>query len=294
MRHVFFLGPFFLVACVLVFSRLGNLHPLADSLAVFQLYLAMFALLLLAPAFLAGYRRFSTLGIVLVAAISFNALVAHVGSFGGENGQFSLYQKNLLFRQADRSALLADIATHRPDFLTFQEVSPANRQLLDELSRDYQAQHLCTFAAVGSTAVLSKWPLVAGQTLCARGFSAMQVRTPKGDIWVVSLHAHWPYPYGQAAHVAGMLPKLNALSGPIVLGGDFNMVPWSAAFKSVAQTIDGKRAGAVHYTLIRGGGLAWLAIDHIVVPKLATQISNQIRPRFSSDHFGLLAWFSLP
>lgn len=120
----------------------------------------------------------------------------------------------------------------------------------------------------------------------------MQVETPDGPVWVVSLHLHWPYPMGQAAQVRALLPELAALKGPVVLGGDFNMVPWSHSIRAIAAATNTRRIGAVQYTLPLKG-LYTLPIDHLLVPQTPQAASTEKRPLLGSDHYGVLARFSI-
>jgi endonuclease/exonuclease/phosphatase (EEP) superfamily protein YafD len=130
----------------------------------------------------------------------------------------------------------------------------------------------------------------------------MQAETPDGPLWVASLHLHWPFPFQQPEQVNHLLPILEALEGPVLLGGDFNMVPWSHAVDALAQATTTQMSGYAGGTFApsyhrKGQNLfAWmphLPIDHILVPKDGAPIALQRRERFGSDHHGLLASFVL-
>ncbi|MCA8867631.1 MAG: endonuclease/exonuclease/phosphatase family protein [Rhodobacteraceae bacterium] len=274
-------------------SFLGCLHPLGDSLAVFRLWLAVPAVVAAVAMVVAGYRRTGLVAIIAIVALVLPILFDHL-PVAAVPADYALYQKNLFFRSDNQAGLITDIAGTKPDFITFQEVSPGNIQVLDNLSHDYPSQLFCPFAAVGGTAVLSRWPLLNGQIRCGDGFAAMAVKTPAGAVWLVSLHLHWPFPKGQKQQLDRIVPELSALNGPVILGGDFNMVPWSHTFRRIANATGTTQALPVHYTLrLVRRKLALLPLDHVLVPTTATAISVIRRPTFRSDHHGILARFSL-
>jgi len=283
-----------LVAALLAASYLGVVHGLGDSLAVLRPALAGVAVVI---GGLLGLVRRSGAGLVVGAAgliaglpVLWSSLPAADAEYG-----YATYQKNLSFRLADPAPLIADIAGHAPDFVTLQEVTGRTRAVMVGLAEALPSQHLCPFAAVGGVAVLSRWPTIAGTERCAEddGLAAMQVETPEGPVWIVSIHLHWPFPYRQPAQLARLIPALEAMNGPIVIGGDFNMVPWSHTLARVAQATDSERAGSVTYTLPMMGGWVTLPIDHVLVPRGRGPTTARRLPLLGSDHHGVLAGFAL-
>ena len=250
MRYV--ISLMFLIPLVLLLgSHFGALHPLGDSLAVFRGPLAVaggISALILA--------RLKPKGVGVVAAVlvvwsAYTVLAPRFAFSVALDAPYALYQKNMRFDMPSTVPLQGDILEHDPDFVTLQEVSQNNRPLLASLKEQYPAQVFCPFAPVGGVAVVARWPMVAGTARCeaSSGMAAMQIETPDGPVWVVSLHLHWPYPMEQAAQVRALVPMLAALEGPVVLGGDFNMVPWSHTMRSITAATDTQRIGAPKYTL---------------------------------------------
>lgn len=292
MRHV--ISLIVLIPLVLLLgSHFGAFHPLGDSLAVFRGPLAVVggvSALILA--------RFGPKGAGVVAAVlviwsAYTVLAPRFAFSAALDAPYALYQKNMRFDMPSTVPLQGDILEHNPDFVTLQEVSVNNRPLLADLKEQYPAQVFCPFEA-GGVAVAARWPVVVGSERCeaASGMAAMQVETPGGSVWVVSLHLHWPYPMGQAAQVKALVPMLAALEGPVVLGGDFNMVPWSHTMRSITAATDTQRIGTPKYTL-------WLAtyyslpIDHVLVNKNAHPADTWKRPQLGSDHNGVMGRFSI-
>ena len=284
-----------MVAGLVVASYLGIVHGLGDSLAVIRPGLAVLAVVM--GGLLVGASRRRTglavlaLGLVAGVPVLWSSLPA--GTDGGH--AYALYQKNLSFRLADPAPLIADIAEHAPDFVTLQEVTDRTRAVMAGLVGAFPSQHLCPFAAVGGVAVLSRWPMIAGTARCTEGdgFAAMQVQTPDGPVWIASIHLHWPFPYRQAEQVARLMPVLDALEAPIVIGGDFNMVPWSYTLGRFARVTGSERAGSVTYSLPMAGGWVTLPIDHVLVPQDLGATAARRRPLLGSDHYGVLAGFAL-
>ncbi len=277
-------------AFVLAAGFLGALHPAGDSLAVFRLQAALAVVVLsVVLAALSGRARrwLAAAGVAVVAAAPAALSWVHLPS-AAPVPVITVYQKNLLFRLADREAIAADIRATGADVVTLQEVSGPNLALLEELREDYPHQAFCPFLGVGGTAVLSRFPAVAAP-VCpqARGATALKVGGPAGAFWVVSVHLHWPWPYGQSWHVEALMPDLAALDGPVMLAGDFNMVPWGASVRAMARAARVERVGPTATTLALLGGAVPLPIDHVLLPEAWTG-THEIRPALGSDHRGVV------
>ncbi|MHA6268059.1 endonuclease/exonuclease/phosphatase family protein [Aliiroseovarius sp. CAU 1755] len=273
---------------------LGHHHPAGDSFAVFRPQLAAGLLALGVLLWLVSARKLAVFAIA-VATLALGPILRMNGVLNAASEMdLSVYQKNMRFRVEDPKLLGDDVMKRRPDFLTLQEVSGANMALFDTLGATYGARQFCPFATVGGVGVASRWPIVEGSGFCAEadGLAAMQVTTPKGPVWVVSIHLHWPWPYSQPAHLARLLPRLAKMSGPMVIGGDFNMVPWSDALRNVAMASNTMRIGPPHVTLTKLKGWMRVPIDHIFVSEGEGIV--QRLPRLGSDHYGLFARFALP
>ncbi|MEQ9257924.1 MAG: endonuclease/exonuclease/phosphatase family protein [Roseovarius sp.] len=267
-------------------SFLGMVHPVGDSLAVFRLGIAALALALLWPA-----RPGRLPAILLLGALPLMA----AGSVlwhklpGPESGALTLYQKNMFHRNSDIAGLAADILQAAPDIVTLQEVSVENELLLDLLWQAYPAQHLCRYNRRSGVAVLTKLPLAQPEgtgRFCSAdiGLAGLRVETPAGPHWALSLHLAWPWPGRQPLQLAKIDAALAQVPGPRLLGGDFNMVPWSHALRQVARATGATRAApSVPSFSLRG---VPLPIDHVFAPAGGQAVA---RPWLGSDHRGLFA-----
>lgn len=272
-------------------SFAGNVHPAGDSLAAFRGVLAIAAIAAATLAVAAGLRRLAAAGAVLAAAASLSLAPYKLPAIAETSAPHGLvlYQKNLSYRLTNVLPVLADIRAISPDVITLQEVNGDNDSLLKELAAEYPEQVICAFNDYMAVAVLSRLPVTDGGRLCLdrQGLAALRVETASGPVTVASLHLHWPWPHGQPRQVMDLEPKLAALPGPIVIGGDFNMVRWSATVSRIAAAVGGAPVGTSHVTFPIGDtSFLGLAIDHVIAPLGG---ETQPRPALGSDHFGLLA-----
>ncbi|ABD54695.1 Endonuclease/exonuclease/phosphatase [Jannaschia sp. CCS1] len=276
-------------------SYLGALHPLGDSLAVFRNWIAG---ALLAFAVIMIFLRPRALGV----AVSVGAGIALVGATPAEIGAMhssefvrpqTIYQKNLLFALPDATAILDDIAEVSPDHMTLQEVNASNRAQVLAALPNFYARHFCPFASVGGVAVLSRYEVVEGSEFCieGRGMAGFQVLSPQGPLWVVSVHLHWPYPYSQRAQVEELTPIVAALEGPVLIGGDFNMVPWSWVMREFERASGSRVPHPLSGTIQLFDG--WFAppIDHVILPGRGG--IQSVHPRLGSDHRAIVGMFEI-
>lgn len=270
---------------------LGWLHPLGDSLAVGRGIAAAAILIIAVFATFAGLRMAAFVSMLLALLTGGQVLLAY--TWPGLVGQYSVYQKNLLYRNADLSAVEADIRDAAPQIVTLQEVSEPNLALLAALKDAYPNQHLCPGRRVGGTAILTQLSPVPGTAFCAPGLAAMQVVTGEEQqhrFWLVSVHLHWPWPYQQADHVEQLLPALDKLEGPAIMAGDFNMVRWANSVTRMADILGVRPAGPTFGSYLGLSSLFRLPIDHVFATR-----GGKVSPRgaLGSDHLGLLAQVEL-
>ncbi|MBY6152510.1 endonuclease/exonuclease/phosphatase family protein [Vannielia litorea] len=274
-------------------SFAGRWWAWGDSLAVARSTVGLAGLVWLVLCGVAGAMTWGWVGALWLVVL---AALAPVGwakwrPEPGAAAALVLYQKNMNFRMPSVEPLLADILEVAPDLITLQEVDAENGAILVALAERYPGQHSCDFTGVGGPAVLAKWPAL--ETACGYGWAAMQVDHPDGAFWLVSVHLHWPAPHAQHAHLAQALPELAALDGPVFMGGDFNMVPWSGAMARVGEAVGGVMVGKARLSIEQIGGKLWLPIDHVLAPK-GWAGRSVTRPQLGSDHFGVVAELVAP
>ncbi|KZY47145.1 hypothetical protein A3731_07040 [Roseovarius sp. HI0049] len=262
-------------------SFAGALHPVGDSLAVFRLAIALPALLLVLATGLPRGWRLAGAALCLAGA---GSVFWHKLPLA-EPGPLSVYQKNMFHRNSDIAGLAQDILAVAPDIVTLQEVSVENEALLDLLWDAYPNQHLCRYTARSGVAVLTRLP-TSGTPYCSEeiGLALVAVETDSGPLRAMSLHFAWPYPGHQAKQAAWLTRYLRQGAGPAIMGGDFNMVPWSHTLRRIGLAGGFKRAGPSRPTFQLGPFP--LPIDHVFAPG-GGQV--EVRGLSGSDHRGLLA-----
>ena len=273
------------LAVLVAGSYAGVLHPAGDSLAVLRYPM----LLVLLGVAIALRTSWLARGAMLLCAVLLadRVRMAQDGIFEGAI-DVVIYQKNMLYRAYDEGALIADIRASGARVVTLQEVSRAHAGFLRQMQDSHPYQVVCEGTRVGAVVVLSADPVVTQACSAPTGIAMAEIAATdgRGPLRAVSVHLHWPWPYGQAAGLDAVLPQLAGLAPmPTVVGGDFNMVPWGHAMRRVGVVFDVRRIGHVRRTFALFG---WpLAIDHVMAgPDAAGQID--VRPRLGSDHFGVL------
>ncbi len=284
------------VVCALLLagSFAGALHPLGDSLAVFRLHFAAGVVVFASLWAAMGRRAAVALAFVGAFAVLPTAWMWVRPAEAVPAATLVHYQKNLLWVRRDMTRLAADIRSVSPDVLTVQELTDGNVAVLNLLATDLPSQQVCDFDRIGGVAVASRWAKVPGSGFCdeAHGVTGMQVEAPQGPLWVVSLHLHWPFPYSQSEQMEGLLPILQGLDGPVVIGGDFNSVPWSTSVARIAEATGTARIGPARSTYREFEPLVPLPIDHVLAPA-GRSGTTETRPRLGSDHLGLVARIAL-
>jgi endonuclease/exonuclease/phosphatase (EEP) superfamily protein YafD len=292
------------LALLLLAGALGRFAAPLDSLSLLRMPAA--AALLALTLLLSGLWR------VAAAVLAVVALAGWIRLDGADEGpgDLRLYQKNTFFSNAQGERLVEDILATGADVVTLQELSSRNGAVLSGLAQSYPHAHACSYRG-WSVAVLSRHPMVKGSAVCSRGrgMALVQLAAPAGQVWVASVHVPWPWPHVGWRRARELAAQIAPLEGPVVVAGDFNMVPWSHGVRGIAQAakaqVLGPALGTLHldlWALARGShhwtGLTGrpvplrhvpMSIDHVIAP--AGGVSK--RPLLGSDHKGLLAEISL-
>ncbi len=287
---------------LLAISYLGSVHPVGDSVAVFRLQLAAAVLAGAVGIWAAGGRWLA----VVCSAAAMWAGVPIVANFtgvsAGEAGSYTLYQKNLFRKQWSRMEVMEEILSLDPDFVTLQEITSHDRKWLGRLLDAYEHKLICGEGSQTTIGLLSRFPLLPETRICpveeredkaAIKLAAAQVRLPDGgQPWLVSIHLGWPYPADQIEQAARIADLLGSLKGPMMIGGDFNMVPWASSVQMIAEAARAERVKPAFGTYVPSGPLLPLPIDHIFLPT-GTNGRAELRPAVGSDHLGIVARFGL-
>jgi len=263
-----------------VLGFLGTIHPAGDSIGLLR---PIFGALCLIGIPCVAFRRFR----VVLACLGSFAVVTIFPSFIDQNDgtDMRLYSKNIWWANDDVEEIAADILAADVDVVMLQEVSERTQSILPLLADRYPYQHWCSRSRWMGEAVLSRTPIVDAP-LCTpdRGAAAAMVEIDGAQVWAVSVHIPWPWPYESADNEADVETLLSQIDGPVVIAGDFNIFPWAARVQRVAKESGTEVVGPTRPTLT-----LWnmpLPIDHVLASG-GGRISK--RPLLGSDHHGLVA-----
>ncbi|MBU2993732.1 endonuclease/exonuclease/phosphatase family protein [Octadecabacter sp. 1_MG-2023] len=279
-----------LVICagiVLAMSFAGDVHGLGDSLAVFRLWIAFGLALASALAFAVGCKLIGPLGLIMGTGVVVRILLMFFVEIEIENDRaFDLlvYSKNTLGGRGDDAAVVADIQRAAADIVLLQEVSATRSDYANDLMSTHPHAHFCQFSDWSGIGIVARWPIEQNYCSPSRSIAAARILGPNGPFWAVSVHLVWPYPYDQQSILAQALPFLAEIDGRVLVGGDFNMAPWGASVRQIANATETALHGPLQTTLrIRN---IPFQIDHVLSTGEG-QVTT--RPLFGSDHHGVLA-----
>jgi endonuclease/exonuclease/phosphatase (EEP) superfamily protein YafD len=206
-----------------------------------------------------------------------------------------LYQKNLGAQRINLDSLFQDIDSVQPDFLTFQELSLQDTEISERVQEAFPYVLSCFSRPKGALLIASKYPIVQSTRRCSGvwGLAKMQVETPNGPLWVVGMHSYrpLPWPYVQNKQALKLQKYMPDPVDDFIIAGDFNAVPWGRPMLKTQSYLNAKYLDKPRTTFTRLG-LIRLSIDHILMSQDMISAGTQTRPRFGSDHYGLVGHFT--
>ncbi|MET1414256.1 endonuclease/exonuclease/phosphatase family protein [Roseibium sp. HPY-6] len=279
------------IAAALLLGFTGRVFPPGDSLAVIRPLLAA----LLVPTTLAlwvlGFQRMAIFSLIISTAATGSFISGYFRpEMSCSNNCLTLYQKNLLSRAWPRYSLADDIILSSAQVVTLQEVSDHNRRFMAKLFDHYSFSVFCRFRPRQDVAILTSLPTIVGSEFCLPegGLAGVKAILPDDRrVWIVSLHLEWPFPYRQYQQSKQVSEWISKLDDPVIIAGDFNMVPWGESVREISRAAGNKILGKTRNSFKFGAWLLPLPLDNVLVPK-GTEGSVETRPYMGSDHLGLL------
>jgi len=275
-------------------SFLGSFIPLGDSLAVFRI--EMTVLLGLFGLYAFTHRRSL---IPAIAAVTVSASTLSILPFVPDSNQsgpyeITVHQHNVLFSNPDRTRLIMAIRDQMPTAVTLQELDGRNVTMIKTLAKTHSHFHVCEYDSGGVGVFVQEiGPMLGSGCVDTAKLAWVRVDTSAGPVTFVSIHLFWPWPRGQFTQVEAYSADIAALPQPVILGGDFNMVPWAASVRQIAVAAEGEVIPGIKPTYHLGGGWPWFRIDHVVAPEGAMARVERLG-KLGSDHNGLFARIALP
>lgn len=282
---------------LVIFGFTGWYFAAGDSIALLRPQVGMLLIVFAAILLIARAWGFALVSLAF-ASVAVGSVAAGLIPSPDEckDRCLTLYQKNLMSQAWPRYPLADDIILSNADIVTLQEVSSHNQEYMRNLFEHYPTSAICEFRPEQSVAILTALPVVEGSEFCllGAGLVGLQLTTPDGQkVWVVSVHLNWPYPYDQFEQSKRIAERIEQLQGPVLIAGDFNMVPWGGSVRRIGLAADNRVFGAVLNTHNFGSWMMPMPIDSLLVPK-GTTGTAELRPFMGSDHLGIKARISLP
>lgn len=211
---------------------------------------------------------------------------------------FRLVSFNVWFRNPDMARTAAYLEQSRADAIVLLELTSQQAEALLPLLPSYPYHHID--AARMGAAVFSKWPVssAASVPLARNGAIAAHLRvdwrgTPTS---VLGVHLNWPMGPRNAEfrneELQALVQFAKTQSEPLIIGGDFNLTPWSQYF-SDALSQAGLHDAAVGFGLKPSWParfpLAGIRIDHCWLSTHWRSVAVSVGPALDSDHLPVVA-----
>lgn len=136
-------------------------------------------------------------------------------------------------------AILQVIREARPDLLLLQEIKPEMAEALNDGLHDlYPAgEFQSTYAPEVKQMIISRYPLTPLGVDPEGGLvQKVKLETPGGSITVWNVHTDRPqYWAGHYRELSALAREISAVSGPLIVGGDFNAMDLSETYRLVAR-----------------------------------------------------------
>jgi endonuclease/exonuclease/phosphatase (EEP) superfamily protein YafD len=264
-------------------------------------YLALTALMLAVAAFRRRWRAVAALA--AAGAVSALPVLPYLPRVGQETPTVSSAQSikvltvNVSYGQFLPRRLLELVREADADVVVVQELTPHAERVLAGLDASFP--HNRKFPAEGAygIGVWSRYEIESGATIALGRLPAIEarVRGPSGSFTVIGVHLSAPVTRRRAAARNLQLNELAvrsaAVSGPLIIAGDFNITPYSPYFADwleatgLTDSRRGRTLSPSWPTMLRWLGIP---IDHVAVNDGFEILSHRRLPNFESDHYGAL------
>ena len=278
------------LSLALLAGQLGFLHQGFDAVAVFRLHL----LPVLAVLLMATFRLKMPLVRIFAGFVAMLSVVT-IAPFAREMGagplavDWRLFQQNMMIDNPRPADVAQYILDNKPEFVTLQEVSHRNAQVLDPLASTYPTQVRCPQSYGFGVVILTRFPVVAGAKAGCDDIEKIawaRVQSKNGPLTIVAVHLNWPWPWNYAGRQRRIQRILSELPQPMVIAGDFNMVPWAVALQRLQGRTGTGWVGPMRFSFRPNGLQVLLPIDQVLVPK-GFEGRTKLVPGLGSDHYGL-------
>jgi endonuclease/exonuclease/phosphatase (EEP) superfamily protein YafD len=285
------------VGVMTAFGFVGGLWWVFDLLSHPRLQYAGVAGLIAIGLAVLGRRGVAVAAVVL--ALVNAAVVAPFFLFGQEpagadGSELTVVSFNVQIRNPDREAVVEWVRNLDADVVFLWETSQPWRDEFISAELPFQmADPLQEGMTIGGLVLTRE---AAGVRLLETGDrSSIEVTVPFGDDEVTIIGVH-PFPPSSATHTASRDFQLSVVAelaaridGPLIVTGDLNTTPWSAAFQPLSNELVNSMNGfGWQPTYPAGAGLLMLPIDHLLHSNDLTTVDRSTGPDLGSDHLPLI------
>jgi endonuclease/exonuclease/phosphatase (EEP) superfamily protein YafD len=305
------MSEFIAILLALAFAGAQFPGPFAvlDNLSNFP---AHFAVAFLAVAALLAWQRRLVAAVACVALAAL-ALAPVVPWYSGANPAADdparpwvrLLVSNVRHSNHDHRRLLDLVERENPDVIGLLEVNARWLGKLEPLRSRYPHHYEVPGELHLGLALYSRLPLENARKLQLPGNGSTPAITatlaaPGGDLEVVLAHPMSPvgaqYIRQRNMQIAALAKHAATAQLPLVLAADLNLTMWNDAYRPLVQVAGLRNAREGH-----GIGPTWPAlgpigvpIDHILATGDVSLRNFRVLPGIGSDHFPVIAEFSVP
>lgn len=249
----------------------------------------------------------ATAGLIINAALflSVFSTAASTQPAAQSKETITVLAANVRYDNTSYDDVVRSVRAADPDLILLSEyLQHHDDNLIGRLNHDYPYAASCPrLNAQCDVAIYSRWPFEG--TPEATAYSAQspsaisaRVRLPTGkSVTVVAVHVDFPGHLGkQAADMRWLTDKASAWQGPVLIGGDFNLTPWSAMFRRLQGTTGLVR----HGTLPRSWpvqsfppDIPFVLLDNVLTRADMRSISFKTGEPTGSDHLPVVAQIAL-
>ncbi len=305
-------GLFEAAAIVLALFSVGTLfaewHRYLELFSHFRLQYFVSSLLLLAVFAVLRRRNFSLLLVALALLNAWFVLPWYVGDDRTEvvasNGTIKILQANVLRKNKETTALLAQIDAEKPDLVILQEMTPPWLQAMQALRAEYPYSVAEPRESAFGIGLFSKLPLEDAGIVHAPPVGLPEIRAVVliGEQRVSLVSAHPMPPVSRAsvearnAQLAVLGDELGLSARPTVFIGDLNISMWAPtylAFEKASGLRNGRKGFGLVPTYPAFFPVAGIPIDHCLVSEEIEVLEFRTGSRIGSDHWPIIVTLAL-
>lgn len=219
-------------------------------------------------------------------------------------GEFRFVTFNVFYRNRNLAGI-ADYLQHvDADAVALQELEPPQARQLEALLLPSYPHVSAPAQNPYGAIIFSRWPIAYGETIQLVPGGARIAKTTidwRGHpVTLIAAHLHWPIgsrnSHLRNAELQQLALLAKTIQGPLLIGGDFNVTPWSQNFREAIDESglqDCSQGQGLIATWPTFFALASIQIDHCLASGDWRVISVRTGPSLGSDHYPVINDFEL-